>query len=101
MRGPSRTPPFTTMGSRRDRPRRLAEKLLTIRKTLGLSQSELVKELDLTTTVARISEWERGSREPDLIAVLRYARLARVRMAVLADDDLELIIPERKARKKT
>jgi transcriptional regulator with XRE-family HTH domain len=59
------------MGSRRDRPRRLAEKLLTIRKTLGLSQSELVKELGLTTTAARISEWERGAREPDLIAVLR------------------------------
>ena len=89
------------MGNRRDRPRRLAEKLLTIRKTLGLSQSELVNELGLMTGVARISEWEHGTREPDLITVLRYARLARVRMVVLADDDLELVIPTRKARKKS
>ena len=86
------------MGNRRDRPRRLAEKLLTIRKTLELSQSELVKELGLTTTVARISEWENGMREPDLLTVLRYARLARIRMVVLADDDLELVIPKRKRK---
>jgi len=96
------TPPFYSMGSRkRDTPRRLAEKLLTIRKTLGLSQSQLAKQLGVTTGAARISEWENGVRVPDLIVVLRYARLARVRMAVLADDDLELTIPERKARKKT
>ena len=73
---------------------------MTIRKTLGLSQSELIKELGITTTASRISEWERGAREPDLITVLRYARLAGVRMVVLADDRMELIVPERKARKK-
>jgi transcriptional regulator with XRE-family HTH domain len=86
------------MGSRRDRPRRLAEKLLTIRKTLGLSQSEVAKELGLPMTAARISEWEKERRVPDLIAVLRYARLAQVRMVVLADDRMELIIPERKKK---
>lgn len=90
------------MGSRkRDTPERLAEKLLTIRKTLGLSQSQLATKLGITTGAARISEWEHGVRAPDLIVVLRYARLARVRMAVLADDDLELVIPKSKKRTRS
>jgi len=96
------TPPFYSMGSRkRDTPRHLAEKLLTIRKTLGLSQSQLAKQLGVPTGAARISEWENGVRVPDLIVVLRYARLARVRRAVLADDDLELIIPKSKKRSRS
>jgi len=85
------------MGHRqRERPKRLAEKLLQIRKTLGLSQRQLARLIGITTGAARISEWEHETREPDLLTVLRYARLAGVEMEMLVDDDLELIIPEGK-----
>ena len=49
---------------------------------------------------ARVSEYERGVREPDLIILLRYAKLAGVRMAMLVDDEMELIIPENKKRER-
>ena len=85
------------MGHRqRERPKRLAEKLLQIRKTLGLSQRQLARLIGITTGAGRISEWEHETREPDLLTVLRYARLAGVEMEMLVDDDLELIIPEGK-----
>lgn len=90
------------MGKRqRQKPKRLAEKLLTIRKTLGLNQSELAQRIELITSTARVSEYEHGVREPDLIILLRYARLAGVRMEMLVDDDLELIIPERRKRNQS
>jgi len=87
------------MGQRqRQKPTRLAEKLLTIRKTLGLTQEEVVSRVGLIKGTARVSEYEHGVREPDLIILLRYARLAGVRMEMLVDDRMELIIPERKRR---
>ena len=86
------------MGTPRQKPKRLADKLLAIRKTLGLSQSQLAKALGVTTGGARISEWENAKREPDLVTVMQYARLVRIKMEMLADDDLELIIPKRRKR---
>jgi transcriptional regulator with XRE-family HTH domain len=86
------------MGRRRERPKHLAAKLLALRKALGLSQSQLARLIGVTGGTARISEYEHDVRVPDLATVLRYARLAQVRMEMLVDDDLELIIPERKKR---
>jgi hypothetical protein len=37
-----------------------------------------------------VSNYELGTREPDLIVVLRYARLADVPMEMLVDDKLNL-----------
>ena len=76
----------------RQRPERLAEKLLQIRDALGLSQSELLRRLDLEDTISykKISDYERGQREPSLIVLLRYARLAGVCVDTLIDDDLDL-----------
>jgi transcriptional regulator with XRE-family HTH domain len=85
----------------RNRPKRLAAKLRAIRKALGLTQQQLAKQLCITTGYARISEYEHDQREPDMITVLRYARLVHVKMELLVDDDLEVIIPERKARKES
>lgn len=80
------------MGTRpRQRPQRLGEKLLAIRNALGLSQSQMVKRLDVEGIVAsQISEFETGKREPSLIVVLQYARLANVCADVLIDDKLDL-----------
>ncbi|HEX7316421.1 MAG TPA: helix-turn-helix transcriptional regulator [Pyrinomonadaceae bacterium] len=76
----------------RQRPERLAEKLLRIRETFGLSQSELLRRLDLEEVISykKISDYERGQREPSLIVLLRYARLANICVDELIDDALDL-----------
>ena len=84
------------MGNRRHIPTRLASKLLSIRRTLRLSQTQIARKVGVTTGAPRISEYEHGTRSPCLVIVMRYARLIRVQMEVLVDDDLGLIIPERK-----
>jgi hypothetical protein len=51
----------------------------------------MVKRLDVEGIVAsQISEFETGKREPSLIVVLQYARLAGVCADVLIDDKLDL-----------
>jgi len=80
----------------RPKPERLAAKLLQIRQHLGLSQSQLVKRLDLYPDVAltidscRISEYEHGTREPNLMVLLAYARVAKVRLEKIVDDNMDL-----------
>jgi transcriptional regulator with XRE-family HTH domain len=88
---------------RRKKPERLAEKLLAIRLKLGVSQNQLAKILDFDKGSARISEYENGKREPDLMTLLKFSKLARVSMDVLVNDNLELTfrknwkLPKRKA----
>ena len=80
------------MGSVRPRPKRLAEKLLQIRVSLGLSQPEMLRrlgvgdQLDYTT----ISKYELDKNEPPLTILLSYARAAGVHMEDIADDELDL-----------
>ena len=81
------------MGVRaRQRPERLAEKLLQIRISLGLSQSELLRRLELEDAISykKISDYERGEREPSLLILLQYARAANVSTDVLIDDEVDL-----------
>ncbi|HEX2271352.1 MAG TPA: helix-turn-helix transcriptional regulator [Pyrinomonadaceae bacterium] len=75
---------------RRPRPAHLANKLRQIRHVLGLSQSELVKQLNENMHYGRISEYELGKREPPLRVLLAYARVAGIHMEDLVDDNLEL-----------
>jgi transcriptional regulator with XRE-family HTH domain len=80
------------MGNPRPKPLRLAEKLLTIRNALGLSQTEMLSRLGVEDLIAyhSISKYELGLREPPLVILLQYARAAGVSMETLADDDLDL-----------
>jgi transcriptional regulator with XRE-family HTH domain len=83
------------MGSSRPQPKRLAAKLRQIRTSLGLTQQEMVKRLKsqrvhLTLYPGNISRFEQGLREPPLRVLLAYARVARVAMDVLVDDDVDL-----------
>lgn len=81
------------MGTRpRRKPKRLAEKLLRIRTGLGLTQTELVERLGVEDilTYNKISEFESGRREPSLLVLLEYARLAGISTDVLIDDKLDL-----------
>ena len=79
--------------SRRNKPVKLSQKLLAIRKRLRMSQTEMARALELKVHYSAVSNYELGTREPDLIVVLRYARLAGVPMEMLVDDKLSL--PER------
>ena len=84
------------MGQRgRAKPKHLADKLLAIRQKLGASQSQMARLLDFDKGAARISEYEHGAREPNLIVLLNYAKLARVSLDVLANDKRELTFPKR------
>jgi transcriptional regulator with XRE-family HTH domain len=76
----------------RERPERLSKKLLQIRLSLGLSQNEILVKLGLADKIDRssISGYEIGKREPALITLLKYARLAGVHMDVLVDDEMDL-----------
>jgi transcriptional regulator with XRE-family HTH domain len=82
------------MGTSRETPKFLAQKLLNIRRIIdgGLSQEEIVKRLRLESSIDRtyISKYETGVLEPPLRVLLRYADLAGVHLEVLADDELEL-----------
>ncbi len=83
--------------AQRPKPERLAQKLLQIRLSLGLSQSELIKHLnfnELELVQGTISSYELGKREPSLPLLLAYARLANVSTDVLIDDELELKLPQ-------
>ncbi|HKY27294.1 MAG TPA: helix-turn-helix transcriptional regulator [Pyrinomonadaceae bacterium] len=86
--------------SYRTRPKRLGEKLRLIRIKLGLSQSEMVKELGVKGEPlypASISLYENGKREPPLGVLLRYARLAGVSTDRLIDDKLDVFTGDRRA----
>lgn len=81
------------MGTKpRAKPEHLAEKLREIRLTLGLSQAEMWKHLGVEDLIAfkQISTYELGKREPPLVILLRYARVAGVSTDVLIDDDMDL-----------
>ena len=76
----------------RVRPKRLAEKLRYVRASLDLTQEELLRKLDIAglATQSKISEFESGKRDPSLLILLQYSRLAGVHMEILADDEMDL-----------
>ena len=77
----------------RSRPRLLAEKLLLIRTHLGLTQPQLIKRLAVKSErlyPSSVSLFEQGQREPSLLVLLRYAKLAGVSMETLVDDKIKL-----------
>jgi transcriptional regulator with XRE-family HTH domain len=84
----------------REKSLRLAEKILQIRLTLGLSQTGMLERLGIGEKGYRnyISDFENGKREPPLPVLLKYARAAGVSTDVLIDDDLDL--PKRLPKRK-
>lgn len=78
--------------SARQKPKRLATKLLQIRLQLNLSHNEMLNCLGLNEVLIRsdISKYELGTREPSLPTLLRYARTVGISTDVLIDDEMEL-----------
>lgn len=85
--------------SARPKPKRLGEKLLAIRQSLELSQTQMIRSLGLKIDHSAISGYELGTREPPLPVLLRYARMVGISTDVLIDDEIDL--PEKlPARRK-
>lgn len=82
------------MGSAaRVKPRKLAQKLKAIREGFGYSLAQMADQLtdkNVVVTRTAIGNFETGHREPSLIVLLRYARLANISTDVLIDDKLDL-----------
>lgn len=78
----------------RPKPAKLAEKLKQIRLSLNLSQTDMLIKLgyseDKKEFRSVISAYELGKREPTLIDLLKYARIAGVLVERLIDDELSL-----------
>ena len=79
---------------RRAKPKRVIDKLLAIRQKLGLTRSQLARLLKFDKP-SRIAEYERGVREIEIGVLLCYAKVSRVSLDILANDNRELIFPKR------
>jgi len=94
------------MGSaRRPQPERLPSKLLGIRQLLCLTQVQMAARLEHLKPPPQpglISRFEQGKREPSLLVLLEYARIAGVPMELLVDDESDLppILPLSSGNKK-
>lgn len=66
---------------------KLSEKILTLRKKLGLSQEELAERLNVSRQA--VSRWEVGSAQPDASNVLQLSKLFGVTADYLLNDEYE------------
>jgi len=74
---------------RRPQPKYLAKKLKAIREELGFGQLEMSRQLSRHAPPldgAKISKFERGEREPNLLEIVAYCDLAQIEASVLIDD---------------
>jgi transcriptional regulator with XRE-family HTH domain len=80
------------MGFERPRPKELPRKLKQIRVERSLNQTDLIRALGYGGRLSpgMVSNFETGRREPSLLLLLAYARLASVSTDCLIDDSLEL-----------
>lgn len=57
----------------RAKPKHLSAKLRSVRKHLGLSQSQVAARLSFDVENGRISDYELGKRTPNVLLLLDYA----------------------------
>jgi len=77
------------MGHARPRPKHLAAKLLQIRRSLGLSQNQIAKQLGVQLD-RTISKYELDINEPPLHILLAYSRASGIPIEWIIDDAIEL-----------
>ena len=77
-------------------PQQLGVKLRRIRDHKGWTLDEMAGAVGRTgvSRRTRVYEWEHGMRQPDLNALLAYARLIEVPVEVLIDDEQNLQLEE-------
>lgn len=84
----------------RRRPKLLHNKLLAIRESLNVGQADMASKLqseilsnddrDYPIKPGRISDFETGKREPNLFVLMAYARLGKVHLESVVDDDVKV-----------
>ena len=76
-------------------PKRLGVKLRQVRTSLGLTQEEMLKLLDLPPVISQstLSAYERNAKLPPYFVLARYGDVANIWIDVLVRDSLDL--PER------
>ena len=87
------------MGAPRRIPRKLGKKLLQVRSARDLTQSQMAESLsDKSVHVYKqdVQKFESNQREPSLIVLLRYSRIANMPMEFFADDEVDSLDRERK-----
>ena len=78
--------------AKRAMPKLLGKKLHRIRENMDLTLEGMIEQLDcpdIPLYPASISMYESGKREPPLLVLLRYAKLAKTTIDILADDEIE------------
>jgi DNA-binding XRE family transcriptional regulator len=85
---------FFLMGkAKEEKPKRVAEKLRQIRIALNLSQSGMADTLarqGVRIYRGYVGNYETGHSLPSLLILRAYAKIAKVCMDVIVDDELEL-----------
>lgn len=76
--------------SRNVKLKHLPAKLRAVREKLGLRQSGMMRRLNIQCCYTRISEYERGKRQPTILTLLAYARAAGIPIDDLVDDSVSL-----------
>lgn len=76
----------------RERPQHIARKLRVIRARLGVSQTRMKELINFKGDYGRISDYELGKRQPNVLTLLAYARAAKVPLEEIIDDEMELTI---------
>lgn len=76
-------------------PKRMGEKLLSIRRSLNKTQAQMLDALNehgefSTLTQNVISDYEKNRREPPPLVLYAYGKIANVYIDVLVDDEVEL-----------
>jgi len=73
-------------------PKRLGGKLRAIREHKHWTLDQMADAVGKAgaSRRTRVYEWEVGTRQPDLLTLLTYARLVGVSTDVLIDDELKL-----------
>ena len=77
---------------------KLSEKILTIRKSEGLSQEEFADKLEVSRQA--VYKWESGQSYPEVAKLLEIKMLFNISIDDLLDENYEVVLPEKKKRKR-
>lgn len=90
--------------SARPKPDRLAEKLRQIRQSFGYTLEEMADALKgvrkSPPSKSHVLRFETGEREPSLLVLLEYSRVARCSLEAIVDDSLDLRLTGNLKKKK-
>lgn len=80
---------------RRPMAQSLPAKLLAVREVFNASQNQIADALSVEVAAfnlncGRISEYEHNKREPNMLVLLAYARLAGITVELIIDDRVDM-----------